>query len=56
MQVTLNGAQARALGEAIDNFADGEYMTITQQGDGTVVVGFSLATVTIFPDGEAEEN
>lgn len=55
-QILLSGDQVEALREALGSYADGEQLQITQQGDGTIVAGFSLATLSIAPNGEIEEN
>jgi hypothetical protein len=56
MQITINGAQAHALMEALGNYADGESVLFTAGHDGSVVVAFSLVTLTIAEDGEVTES
>jgi hypothetical protein len=54
-QVLLSGDQAESLREALGHHCDGEQVLLTQQGDGSIVVAFNLATFTISPNGEVVE-
>jgi hypothetical protein len=56
MQIEINGAQAHALMEALGNYADGEPVLFTAGHDRSLVVAFSLTTLTIGADGEVEES
>jgi hypothetical protein len=52
----INGAQAWTLRDALVNNMDGEDVQFTMQGDGTLVVGFTLTTVSIDREGFPEDN
>jgi hypothetical protein len=54
--IELTAAQVSAFRTAIDNYADGGDVIVTGQGDGDLVCGFTLATVTISRDGSTEVN
>lgn len=57
MGIQINGAQARALIEVLQDFAADEPVELTKHlttEGGDLVVGFVLATVTIRPTGEIE--
>jgi hypothetical protein len=55
-QLTINGHQADALVDVMRDHIDGEEVTFTGQGDGTLVVAFSLATYTIDSTGVLDES
>jgi hypothetical protein len=50
-QILLNGDQVEALREVLSDHADGGELQITQQGDRSIVCGFSLATIEITTSG-----
>jgi hypothetical protein len=60
-QFEINGAQAHELVNVMQGHVDGEPVVFTKQGDGSLVVAFSLATVeittagTVFEDGEGSD-
>jgi hypothetical protein len=52
-QLEINGDQARELVAQLQDHNDGEPVLLTRQGDGSLVVAFSLATVEITTEGTA---
>lgn len=50
-QLQINGEQAATLADQLPKFVDGEPVVITRQGDGSLVLAFSLATVEITTAG-----
>lgn len=50
-QMNLKGEQAHALIEVLQHHVDGGDVLLTRQGDGSLVVAFSLATVEITTEG-----
>lgn len=55
-EFTINGQQATALRAVLAVYCDGEPILLTMQGNGTLVAGFTMATVEIDVDGETEVN
>ena len=51
----INHSQAQALIEILQDNIDGEAVLFTEQGDGSLIVAFNLATFSIATSGEAEE-
>lgn len=56
MQVSFNGLQAETLCHLMRDYIDGEDVVITAGHNGSVVVAFSMATITIDVNGVPEEN
>lgn len=50
-QITLTGGQARSLRSLLEEAHDGSMVTLTQQGDLSVVAALSEATFAIETDG-----
>jgi hypothetical protein len=55
-QFEINGEQAHELRDVLDGHIDGEPVVFTKQGDGSLVVAFSLATVEITTAGTVIED
>jgi hypothetical protein len=56
MSYQVTNAQAAALIYVLQDHVDGEPVMFTFQGDGSLVVAFNLATVTIDRSGIVESN
>ena len=52
----ITGEQAHELADVLDGHRDGEPVLFTMQGDGSIVVAFSLATVEISTAGTVTED
>lgn len=50
-QIQINGSQVDTLAAVLTGNADGEPVLLTQQGDGSLVVAFNLATIEITTAG-----
>jgi hypothetical protein len=50
-QFTMTPDQAAAMVDVLTDHNDGEPVTVTTQGDGSIVVAFSLATVEVTTEG-----
>jgi hypothetical protein len=55
-QFEINGDQAHELADVMQGHVDGEPVVFTKQGDGSLVVAFSLATVEITTAGTVFED
>jgi hypothetical protein len=56
MQFQINGVQAHELADVMQGHIDGNPVVFTKQGDGSLVVAFSLATVEITTAGTVFED